>query len=77
MNKSKFKNSTLTYTHDEKEYTLFVADYVNAKTKDLREFGYSNLTVKEVMDACYDILVKGETDKTIIHGFIKDEIKLN
>lgn len=76
MTRDKFKKSILTYINDGTEYRLFVCDYVNAKTKDLREFGYTNLTVKEVLNACYDILIDNKKDKTVIHGFIKDEIKL-
>lgn len=49
--------------------------YVTAKTKDLIEFGYPNLTEKEVADQLEAVLTDGEL--SIIGHFIKDDIVLN
>lgn len=50
-----------------------VQEYSAAKVKDLREFGYSDLTEKEVQEAVWRI-VKGEKLKDIIDHFIVDDI---
>ncbi len=51
-------------------------EYVKAKTKQLREFGYTNLTTDEV-DKQIDALITGKTfgkGLTVIGGFMQDEI---
>ena len=52
------------------------AKYVKAKANQLREFGYTDLTDTEV-DAQIDAVLSGKdykTGKTIIGGFMEDEV---
>lgn len=52
------------------------ADYVRAKTKDLREFGYAGLTEKDV-DEQIDAILAGKKlgqGLTVIGKFMEDEI---
>lgn len=50
-----------------------VMDYVAAKTKDLKEFGYTDLTEKQVTESVWRI-VNNEKAKDIIDSFIKEDI---
>lgn len=52
--------------------TVFRLDYVRAKTKQLREFGYSDLTEDHVSEQIDAILL--DKDLTVIGFFMKDEI---
>lgn len=50
--------------------------YIKAKTKQMRDFGYSKLTEEEVLKQV-DIILSGEKSTNIIGMFIQDEIKLD
>lgn len=50
-------------------------DYIQAKTKDLVEFGYTNLTEDEVAVQVEHILAKEEI--SVIGHFCKDDIKVD
>ena len=52
---------------------FYRSEYVTAKTKDLQEFGYPNLTEQEV-DRQLQKILNGETDLSIIGRFMVDEI---
>lgn len=52
---------------------IYTNDYIIAKTKQLKEFGYSNLTEQEVENELIKILNEQET--TVIGKFIKNEVK--
>lgn len=58
---------------DGKIIKVQVCDYISAKTKDLIEFGYSNLTEEQVLNSIRRILNK-EKLTDIIDNFIKDDI---
>jgi hypothetical protein len=64
---------------DTKEITLSNGDkvlklnYIRLKTKDLIEFGYSNLTEQEVSEQVDKILNK-QDDLSVIGMFCKDDI---
>jgi hypothetical protein len=47
-------------------------DYITAKTKALKEFGYTSLTEKEVSEQL-DKILKGE-ELSVIGMFMKDDI---
>lgn len=53
-----------------------VSDYAVAKAKDLREFGYADLTEKSVVDAVFAI-VSGEKTTDIIAAFIEEDLILD
>lgn len=55
--------------------TVSKKDYIEAKTKDLIEFGYTSLTEKEVEEQVEKVLQKGEL--TIIGHFCKGDIKVD
>ncbi|MFA5366686.1 MAG: hypothetical protein WC333_02280 [Dehalococcoidia bacterium] len=48
-------------------------DYIDAKTKDLRDFGYSNLTTEEV-GIQLEKVINGLDDLTVIGMFIADDL---
>ena len=48
-------------------------NYIKLKTKDLIEFGYTNLTENEVSEQLEKIL-NNETDLSVIGMFCKDDI---
>jgi hypothetical protein len=48
-------------------------DYIEAKTKDLKEFGYSKLTTEEVAGQVEKIL-DNDKDLTVIGLFIADDL---
>jgi len=57
--------------------TVLRADYVRAKTKDLREFGYPDVTEKEV-DEQITAIQEGRkfgNGLTVIGKFIEDDIR--
>jgi hypothetical protein len=61
---------------DGKTYTVPRARYVIAKTKQLKEFGYANLTAGEV-DLELTKILEGKTLKTgltVIGGFMVGEV---
>ena len=60
---------------EDKEIICSVMDYATAKVKELREFGYTDLTEKSVQESVWRI-VKGEKHKDIIDKFIVDDIVL-
>ena len=47
--------------------------YVSRKTKDLRQFGYNDLTEEHVKDQLEKVL-SNESELTIIGKFIQDDI---
>lgn len=47
--------------------------YVEAKTKQLREFGYTTLTKKHVAEQLEKILT-GDKDLSVIGRFMEDEV---
>jgi hypothetical protein len=49
------------------------SNYIRVKTKDLIEFGYTNLTEQEVSEQVNKILNK-EDDLSVIGMFCKDDI---
>lgn len=51
------------------------AAYVRLKTKDLREFGYSNLTEK-VVEAQLDLLLDGKEPTDVVGHFIQRDLVL-
>ena len=56
--------------------SVYVQDYVRAKTKDLQEFGYSTLTEKSVLASVRRVLNKEKLTDVIDH-FVKDDIILD
>jgi len=65
------ENITIKINYESKK--VRVMDYVTAKTKDLKEFGYTELTEKQVIESVWRIVNK-EKPKDIIEHFIKDDI---
>lgn len=66
----------LTIKHEGKEVRMLRGRYVNAKTRSLREFGYSNLTETHVSKQL-DLVLLGKTLSNgldVIGAFMKDEI---
>jgi hypothetical protein len=57
--------------------SVCVMDYVEAKTKDLQEFGYTQLTEKEVLKSVHRIVQKQMNKKDVIDLFIKDDIVID
>lgn len=53
--------------------TVLKSRYIELKTKDLIEFGYTNLTESDVAEQVEKIL-KQETDLSVIGEFCKDDI---
>lgn len=58
---------------NDKEVTVAKSDYVAAKTKDLREFGYTSLTENDVANQLEKIL-SGSDDLDVVGQFIKPDI---
>ena len=56
--------------------SVCVMDYVDAKTKDLKEFGYTSLTEESVTKSVKRILNREKLIDVIDH-FIKDDIVLD
>lgn len=48
--------------------------YVSQKTKDLKEFGYPNLTREEVAEQ-YDKVMAGDKELNVIGMFIKSDVE--
>ncbi len=65
------ENITIKINYEPKK--VCVMDYVTAKTKDLKEFGYTDLTEKQVLNSVWRI-VNNEKTKDVIDHFIKDDI---
>jgi len=69
------KDIILNLVVDGKPITAYRSKYAKAKLKQLREFGYSNLTLGEV-NTQLDLLLAGKTDAlTIIGMMMEDEVK--
>jgi hypothetical protein len=51
-------------------------DYISLKTKDLIEFGYSQLTEQEVFEQVEKIL-NGDKDLSVIGLFCEDDLDVN
>lgn len=66
----------ITIELNDRPATVKVTDYVTAKTKDLREFGYKTLTESEVM-ASVDKIRSGGEAVTVIDHFVKRDIILD
>jgi hypothetical protein len=60
-------------TVDYKTKRVLTKDYVMAKTKSLREFGYDDLKEKTVEDELLKVLNKGKL--SVIGMFIKGEVE--
>lgn len=54
--------------------TVARKDYVTAKTKQLREFGYEDLSESHVSEQL-DKILADDNDLTVIGMFMKDEIR--
>jgi len=65
----------ITILRDEEEVVVDTYKYIYAKTKDLQEFGYSQLTGDTVKEQLEKIL-NGEK-LSVIGQFMKDDIVLN
>jgi len=63
----------ITFEIDDKILTVYRNEYVTAKTKDLKEFGYQNITEQEV-DRQLQKILNGDTDLSVIGQFMIDEI---
>lgn len=50
-------------------------DYISAKIKDLQDFGYPNLTEKDITEQLEKILKKEEL--SVVGMFMQDDIKLS
>lgn len=75
INKNRMKKSTIiTVIVNEEPQKVTIGDYVKAKTKDLREFGYETLTEQEVLKSVERVLNK--KTETVIDQFIVDDIVL-
>jgi len=68
-----FQLDTITVKVNEKHIKCAVMEYSAAKVKDLREFGYTDLTEESVQESVWRI-VKGEKLTDVIDHFIKDDI---
>ena len=55
--------------------SVYAEDYIKAKTKQLREFGYSNLLENTVREQLAKVLAK-DKNLDVIGMFIKEEVKL-
>jgi len=64
---------TLVILTDDGPKTVATADYVKAKTKDLRAFGYAGLEEAAVREQLHCILGGGKP--SVIGMFMKDEIQ--
>lgn len=66
---------TITIHHPERAETIEVSaeKYINAKTKSLQEFGYTNLTETEVENQLKKIL-NGDKDLDVIGMFMESDI---
>lgn len=58
--------------HGEKEKAVETRDYITAKTKQLKEFGYNSLTEETVREELLKVFNK--EDLSVIGSFIKDDI---
>lgn len=56
---------------EDQEKTVLTTDYVTAKTKQLREFGYTDLDAETVKEQLAKVLADEEVN--IIGTFMKDE----
>jgi hypothetical protein len=69
-------SDTLTISHDGKTKTVSRSVYAKAKLKQLREFGYTSLTLSEIENQISAILegVEFGDGLTVIGMFMEDEI---
>lgn len=58
----------------DKPRTVARKDYVTAKTKQLREFGYEDLSEADVSEQL-DKVLANDSKLTVIGIFMKDEVK--
>ena len=54
-------------------HSVQVMEYVTAKTKDLKEFGYGSLTEEQVLNSVKRVVNKEKLIDVIDH-FVKDDI---
>ncbi len=71
-----FELSSITIDIGEKPCSVCVADYVAAKTKDLKEFGYNKLTEDQVLASVRRVVNKEKLIDVIDH-FVKSDIILD
>lgn len=67
------KESEITINIEGESRRVRRLDYVKAKTKDFREFGYPSLTEEEVSEQL-DVVLSGKGTLTVIGHFMKDEV---
>lgn len=59
---------------DEQPVVVKTKDYIKAKTRDLKEFGYGTLTEEHVTVQLNLILANRKEDLSVIGRFMEDEI---
>lgn len=62
-------------TLDGETRSVYAEDYIKAKTKQLQEFGYTNLTEETVRKQLTKVLAK-DKNLDVIGGFIKEEVNI-
>lgn len=60
-----------------KDLHVGIMDYVEAKTKDLKEFGYGSLTEDEVLKSTWRVYSNQIQKQNIIDQFIKQDFHEN
>ena len=66
------KNKTVNLTIDGETRQVLKRDYIRAKTRDLKEYGYASLTEKDVEEQLEKVLANEEL--TVIGMFIQKDI---
>lgn len=56
--------------------TVLKSDYIKAKTKDLQEFGYSDLTESD-LEKSLNMILSNSNELDVIAHFIKDDLDLS